>query len=203
MCTFRIRAESMLIAVHREVGNPLALDHSRSELVIDRDRAACRVHLSCHLEVAPGGAPIARAIWPPTNQDPGGSRTDNVAAFKRSGFPRLLLANSDLQQRQAKRPRIGHSFSARLPDSYGVDLRTHQQESFHWHDHLGMGLLIWGWESAAWLAGLSVAVSRWAWPAPSVPMLGVCSLLLACGGGGKVGHRLHDVSKISWNEDTV
>ena len=44
MCTFRIRSEGMLIAVHREVGNPLALDHSRSELVIDRDGSACRVH---------------------------------------------------------------------------------------------------------------------------------------------------------------
>ena len=24
-----------------------------------------------------------------------------------------------------------------IPDSYGVDLRTHQQESLRWHDHLG------------------------------------------------------------------
>jgi hypothetical protein len=48
-----------------------------------------------------------------------------------------------------------------------------------------------------------VAVSCWVWPAPSVPRLGVWSLLLACGGDGKVGDRLRDVGKTSWNGDAV
>ena len=64
-------------------------------------------------------------------------------------------------------------------------------------------MLIAGWESAAWLAGWSVVVSCWAWPPSSVPMLGVCSLLLVCGGGGKGGDRLRDVDEISWNEDAA
>ena len=53
----------------------------RTGRVASADDSLRMILLSCHLEVAPGGAPIARAIWPPTNQDPGGSRTHNVAAL--------------------------------------------------------------------------------------------------------------------------
>ena len=66
-----------------------------------------------------------------------------------------------------------------------------------------MRLLIAGWGVSGSASGVSVAVLYWAWPAPPVPMLGICSLLFACGGGGKVGDRLRDVGKISWNQDAV
>jgi hypothetical protein len=85
-----------------------------------------------------------------TNRDnPRGSRLTTSRLFLR-GRAFRTATSSELQQsgkRSAQHltwARIGHSFSTRLPDSYGVDLRTHQRESRLVMIGLGMGLLIGG-----------------------------------------------------------
>jgi hypothetical protein len=89
-----------------------------------------------------------------------GVELTTLRPFKRPSFPRLLLASSDLQQSGKRSVRVSGTASrhvCRIP--MGL-ISGHINKS----RSVGMISLGWGvisgWESAAWLAGLSVAVSR-------------------------------------------